>query len=273
MNLRLAFLATCLVGLLSAPLSAQADAPAAQEAQGAAPKVQAARIVARYPHDATAFTQGLLWHDGSLFESTGRERQSGIREIELETGKIIRQQAIPADQFGEGLALWDDALISLTWRDGVVHRWNAQTLESVSSDSDFPFEGWGLTTLPEGLVLSDGSDTLRILDPADFSVKREIAVTLNGRPLPRLNELEAVDGLVFANIWHSPFIVVIDPADGVVRTVIDLRDIVAGVAVDDPEAVLNGIAWNADQRRLFVTGKLWPNVFEIALAETDQVVD
>ncbi|MBX7534860.1 glutaminyl-peptide cyclotransferase [Qipengyuania sp. GH1] len=259
---------------LSMPFAATAQeaSPEVAVAPYAGPTVYQAEVVARYPHDKDAFTQGLLWHDGALFESTGQEGRSVVRKVDLSSGKTIGESAIPADQFGEGLALWEGALISLTWRDGVIHRWDADTLAHVSSRSDYPLDGWGLTSAEEGLIHSDGSDILRVLDPETYEVRRSVSVTLNGRPLRRLNELEMIDGLVFANVWMTPFIVAIDPADGVVRKLIDLRAIVQTISPTDSDAVLNGIAWDAENKRLFVTGKLWPSLFEIRLVETNASV-
>ncbi|QZD89030.1 glutaminyl-peptide cyclotransferase [Qipengyuania aurantiaca] len=269
MNFRSFFLPFAALSL-AVPSAAQAPAePVAVEEAYAGPTVYVADVVASYPHDASAFTQGLLWHDGALYESTGREGQSVVRKVELETGKVLAQSAIPLDQFGEGLALWEDEFVSLTWRDGAIHRWNTETLEPVSSREDYPLEGWGLTTAPEGLVHSDGSDTLRVLDPETYEVRREITVTMMGKPLRRLNELEWVDGLVYANVWKAPYIVAIDPADGVVKKLIWLKPLVDTTPVADGESVLNGIAWDADNGRLFVTGKLWPSLYEIRLVETD----
>ena len=255
-----------------APAAAQDTDSAAHVAEIPAytgPVVFTVRVVAEYPHDDSAFTQGLLWHDGSLFESTGQEGQSVVREVDLETGEAKQERAISADQFGEGIALWEDEFVTLTWRNGAIHRWDADTLEPVASHEGFPLEGWGLTSSEEGLIHSDGSATLRVLDPETYEVRRSVDVTLNGRPLRRLNELEMIDGLIYANVWMSPFIVAIDPEDGVVKKLVDLQDIVGSVPVSGTDAVLNGIAWDADKRRLFVTGKLWPSLFEIRLIETD----
>lgn len=270
MKLRLSLCVFAAVASLPALAQEAASSHSAAVAEAySGPRVYRAEVVATYPHDSSAFTQGLLWHDGSLFESTGREGQSGVREVDLSSGQVLNRSAIPADQFGEGLALWQDELVSLTWHDGVIHRWNADTLEPLESKDDLPFEGWGLTTSSEGLIHSDGSDTLRVLDPETYAVLRSVKVTLNGRPLRRLNELEFIDGLVFANVWQSPFIVAIDPADGAVQKLIDLRELIARVPVSGSDAVLNGIAWDAEDRRLFVTGKLWPSLFEIELTETE----
>lgn len=251
------------------PLAAQDTAAQAEPAEVyTGPVVYRAEVVARYPHDTSAFTQGLLFHDGALFESTGREGESVVRKVHLETGEVLKESPIPEEQFGEGLALWKDELISLTWTDGAIHRWDVETLEPVSTRDDYLLTGWGLTTLGEDLVHSDGSATLRFLDPENYEVRRSLEVTMNGRPLRRLNELEVVDGLIYANIFLAPYIVVIDPADGVVRGLVDLRDIALSVPMSEEGAVLNGIAWDAENRRLFVTGKLWPELFEIRLVET-----
>ena len=272
MNFRSFFLPLVALGS-SLPLSAQqAPAPVAVEEAYTGPTVYAAEVVTAYPHDDSAFTQGLLWHDGALYESTGREGQSVVRKVDLATGEALEESAIPSEQFGEGMAFVDGDFVSLTWRDGVIHRWDAGTLEHKSSRGDYPLEGWGLTTSDEGLIHSDGSATLRILDPETYEIRRSVDVTMKGRPLRRLNELEMIDGLVYANIWGAPFVVAIDPADGVVKRLIDLRNIVANVPVSGSDAVLNGIAWDAENRRMFVTGKLWPALYEIRLVETDAEV-
>lgn len=248
-----------------APLPVLAQQPvqeAAPAAADASPTIYDAQIVARYPHDPEAFTQGLLWHDGHLYESTGLEGQSQVRRVELATGKVLAARDIPADHFGEGLALWEDELVSLTWRDGRIHRWALDSLEPLRS-TPYPYEGWGLTALDRTLVASDGSATLRFLEPATYDLQREITVTLNGRPVPRINELEAVDGLIWANQWYSAVIVGIDPADGAIRKIVDLSPLVQEIAAADPGAVLNGIAYDPEGKRWFVTGKLWPTLFEV----------
>ncbi|GGD48360.1 glutaminyl-peptide cyclotransferase [Erythrobacter arachoides] len=248
--------------------SAQVAAPVAAPVVGqdAAPAVVVADpvIVATYPHDSAAFTQGLLWHDGALYESTGREGQSQIRRLTLTSGLVEASAALPAEQFGEGLALWGDTLVSLTWTDKVVHRWDLATLAPIDTRA-FPFEGWGLTEDGTHLIASDGSSTLRFLDPETLEVAREVVVTLGGREVDQLNELEFIDGQIVANVWHTGFLLFIDPASGVVRQVADLRPLAEANRMADPDAVLNGIAWDADGQRLFVTGKLWPRLYEIRL--------
>ncbi len=251
----------------AAPLLAQQTAPAVAPvsvAQSAPVPFETATIVARYPHDPAAFTQGLLWHDGALYESTGHEGESEIRRVALETGKVELRAKLPPDQFGEGLARWGDELVSLTWTEGVAHRWDAKTLKPTGS-IPYSGEGWGLAAAANGLVWSDGTSILRFVDPATFAERRRITVTLGGRPLGQLNELEMIDGLVWANVWFSGFIVGIDPASGRVVRAVDLRPLVAEVGLADQDAVLNGIAWDPEGKRLFVTGKYWPTLFEIRI--------
>lgn len=238
--------------------------------QPAGPRVYAAQVIATYPHDAQAFTQGLLWHEGALYESTGQEGESQVRRVTLETGVAEQSQPIPVEQFGEGLALWGDELVSLTWTDGEVHRWDLATLEHRATQ-DFPFEGWGLTSDGTSLIASDGSSTLRFLDPETLDVRREVTVTLGGQQVRHINELEYVDGLVLANVWYTGFLLGIDPVSGEVQRVIDLRELVPANRQGRHEAVLNGIAYDAESGRLFVTGKLWPNLYEIALVEMEGV--
>jgi len=240
-----------------------AGAPRGDTAPQPVPLI-AARIVARFPHDTTAFTEGLVWSDGALVESVGREGMSDVRRVRLSDGKVTARVTIPAAQFGEGLARWRDQLVSLTWHDGIAHRWNARTLKPIGT-AHYAGEGWGLASDGTALLLSDGTPTIKRLDPVTFREIGRIQVTVNGRPLSQINELEVVDGAILANVWHQPYLVRIDPASGRVTAVIDLRPLVAEIKASDPEAVANGIAWDGEHRRLFVTGKLWPTVYEIAL--------
>lgn len=249
-------------GSAGAVLAEQAPAPVATPA--ASIPILVPRIVARFPHDRRAFTEGLLWHDGALYESVGREGMSEVRRVRLVDGKVLARATIPPAQFGEGLARWGDRLVSLTWHDGIAHRWDMRTLKPVGT-GHYAGEGWGLTSDAAGLIQSDGTPTLRFLNPVTLKEKRRVTVTVNGRPVRDVNELEMVDGTILANLWHTPFVLRIDPATGRATAVIDLRAIVAEVGATDPEAVANGIAWDAKARRLFVTGKLWPTLYEIAL--------
>jgi glutamine cyclotransferase len=251
-------LLVALGGCAEAPAPANSEAAAKQE-----PPVQAARVVREYPHDARAFTQGLLWVDGKLYESTGLEGQSTIREVELETGRVLRSVALAPDLFGEGLTHWGDELISLTWRNGIGFRWNRGSLRQTGSWS-YPGEGWGLTQDGREIVMSDGTAQLRFLDPATLAERRRITVTSAGRPLGQLNELEYVNGEILANVWQTPMIARIDPATGAVRGWIDLSPLVRANMGAEAD-VLNGIAWDSAGRRLFVTGKNWPRLYEIEL--------
>lgn len=224
------------------------------------------RIVARYPHDATAFTQGLVWHGGHLFESTGHLGRSEVRKVRLSDGKVLQRRRLLPDQFGEGLALAGKELISLTWQNGVAHRWDAATLRP-RGDFRYSGEGWGLASDGTRLFLSDGTPEIRLMDPTTFAEHSRVTATANGRPVRDLNELEVIDGQLFANVWHKNYLVRIAPSSGVIDAVIDLSPLVQEVAAADPEAVLNGIAWDPDKRRLFVTGKWWPTLFEVQLLE------
>ena len=250
---------------LLATVSGSQEAPAPAPAVAPAPlPVFVARIVRRFPHDPAAFTEGLLWRDGALYESIGLEGRSEVRRVRLADGKVVARVRIPASEFGEGLAAWGDQLVSLTWHGGVAHRWDVRTLKPVGGGR-FVGEGWGLASDGTSLVHSDGTPTLRFLDPLSLAVRRQVTVTLGGKPVRDVNELEVVDGQILANVWHTPYLLRIAPADGRVTAIIDLSTVVEEVKASDPEAVANGIAWDAQAKRLFVTGKLWPTLFEVVL--------
>ncbi len=244
--------------VVSAPAPGQTAAPAA------AVPVEPARVLATHPHDSSAFTQGLFFADGALFESTGQHGESVVREVDLVTGKAKREVRLDPRYFGEGSTSWGDTIVSLTWKHGKGFRWDRKTLRKIGEFS-YSGEGWGLTQDGKSLILSDGTPELRFLDPTSFAEQRRITVTYQGRPIRRLNELEYVRGEILANIWHQDLIVRIDPASGVIIGVIDLRDLAAAVPVTDPEAVLNGIAYDDKSGKLYVTGKNWPSLYEIAL--------
>lgn len=227
------------------------------------PATVAARALARYPHDANAFTQGLFVRDGKLFESTGLEGRSTIREVALATGRVVRQTPLPADQFGEGMTDWGPDIYSITWLGGIGHRWRLADFRHLG-DFRYEGEGWGLTQDGRSLILSDGTATLRFLEPRTLKVLREIHVTDNGIPRDQLNELEYVDGEILANVWHDDRIARIDPTNGRIKGWIDLSAVVAATPVTNPEAVLNGIAWDRKARKLYITGKLWPALYQIA---------
>ncbi len=219
-------------------------------------------LVKTYPHDSSAFTEGLFFHDGALYESTGLEGQSDIRKVRLKDGKILQKTALDPQYFGEGIVNWNDRLVSLTWRHRLGFVW---TLADFAPVADFRYEGegWGLTQDGRHIIMSDGSAQIRFLDPDTLAETRRITVTWNGRPVDRLNELEWVKGEIYANIWYDSHIARIDPATGAVIDWLDIAPLVKASGAKGQEAVANGIAYDAAKDRLFVTGKLWPRLFEI----------
>jgi len=257
---------TVLLLALPASVAAQSSGPAASPAPATRPPVYGYEVVRTFPHDPTAFTQGLVIRDGVLLESTGRA-PSSVRRVRLEDGVVLQKHELAPEYFGEGLTEIDGRIVTLTWNNGVGFVWNADDLRPVSRFT-YAGEGWGLTHDGTRLILSDGSPNLRFLDSATFAETGRVPVTLNGRPLRQLNELEWIDGEVWANVWQTNFIVRIDPASGHVVGIIDLNGLLPAGTVKDPnDDVLNGIAWDAANRRLFVTGKNWPSLFEIRLTE------
>lgn len=246
---------------------ASAPPQAAPPVLPAPPVLEAARVIAVYPHDTRAFTQGLFFSDGRLFESTGQHGQSVVREVDLVTGRVQRQVGLPVRYFGEGATAWKNTIVSLTWTHGRGFRWNRDTLRKLGEFS-YPGEGWGLTQDGRHLIMSDGTAALRFLDPETFAETHRVEVTWQGRPVRQLNELEYVRGEVLANIWHSDVIARIDPASGVVKGFLDLSAIIAQSGARGSESVLNGIAYDEKTGKLYVTGKRWPKLFEIALPGT-----
>ena len=230
-------------------------------ASAAVPEYNAV-IVKTYPHDAGAFTEGLLYQDGSLYENTGLAGRSSIRKVELATGTVLRKRAIDPRYFGEGIVIWKDRLIELTWQDHIGFIYDVDSFRPVSQ-FHYAGEGWALTHDDHHLIMSDGSSDLRLLDPERLTEIGRIHVTCDGRPIHNVNELEWVKGEIYANVWLTSLIVRIDPATGAIRGVVDLTELtppaVKGVADD----VLNGIAYDAAGDRLFVTGKLWPVLYQI----------
>lgn len=219
-------------------------------------------LVKTYPHDATAFTEGLFYLDGALYESTGLEGQSDIRKVALRTGKVLQRRIIDRPYFGEGIVNWKDRLVSLTWRHGQGFVWNLADFTPVAGFR-YDGEGWGMTQDGHSLIMSDGSAQLRFLDPDSLAERRRVTVTWNGRQVDRLNELEYVKGEVWANIWYDTKIARIDPATGAVIDWIDVAPLRKAAGATDSEAVANGIAYDAAKDRVFITGKNWPRLFEI----------
>jgi glutaminyl-peptide cyclotransferase len=222
-------------------------------------------VVHTYPHDPGAFTEGLFYLNGALYESTGLEGKSGVRKVQLATGKVLQQRPLDKKYFGEGIIAWKGKLVQLTWQTEIGFTYD---LTSFKPRSEFHYqgEGWALTTDGHRIIMSDGTPQLRFLNPETLAETGRLDVTFNGRPLPMINELEWVKGEIFANVWQTNFIVRIDPKTGKVTGVIDLsaltaQELAKGRTID----VLNGIAYDAEHDRLFVTGKLWSDLYEIKL--------
>ncbi|HEX3701794.1 MAG TPA: glutaminyl-peptide cyclotransferase [Vicinamibacterales bacterium] len=216
-----------------------------------------------YPHDPKAFTQGLQYVDGVLYEGTGLNGHSSIRKVKLETGEVLQQRDVPDQYFGEGIVVWESALIELTWRSHVAFVYDRESFKPRQT-FNYPGEGWGLTHDGKNLIMSDGSAALRLLDPVTFAERRRIDVTAAGVPVKNLNELEFVKGEVFANVWQTPYVARISLESGHVTGWIDLRGLLSNAESRNAD-VLNGIAYDAKDDRLFVTGKLWPKLFEVRL--------
>ncbi len=242
--------------------------PPAAEASAPAAPVNGYRVVNIFPHDPTAFTQGLVYEDGIFYEGTGLRGQSTLRKVEPATGQVLQGIRLPYQYFGEGIALLGDRLYQLTWQENTGFIYDKDTFELLD-DWSYPGEGWGLTTDGQRLIMSDGSNDLRFLDPATLQELGRVAVLDgSGQPVVRLNELEWVEGEVWANVWQTDLIARIDPASGRLLGWIDL----AGLLSEEDRAaqrvdVLNGIAYDAATGRVFVTGKWWPKLFEIELLE------
>jgi glutamine cyclotransferase len=222
------------------------------------------RIVHIYHHDPNAFTQGLVYVDGHLYESTGLNGHSSLRMVDLTTGRVLQQFDLPDRYFAEGLTNWGSTLIQLTWQAHTAFVYDQFSFRLLRT-FHYKGEGWGLTQDGKNLIESDGSAELRFLEPSTFREIRHIVVTDGGGKVTQLNELEYIHGQIYANIWHSDRIARISPATGRVLGWIDLAGLLPKDERSNPEAVLNGIAYDAAHDRLFVTGKLWPKLFEIRI--------
>ena len=223
------------------------------------------QVVRSYPHDPNAFTQGLFFKNGVLYESTGLEGRSSIRKVRLETGEVLQQVALPAGLFGEGIVDWGEQIIGLTWQSQLGFVLKLDDFSLVKR-FNYPGEGWGITRNNRELVMSDGTAELRFLDPQSLRELRRLRVTVQGRPLDKLNELEWVNGEIYANVWQTERIARIDPQTGAVVGWIDLAGLLpAAERVAGHTDVLNGIAYDSVSKRLWVTGKMWPKLYEIKL--------
>lgn len=236
---------------------------AAYSAQSNAPTF-GYRIIHTYPHDPKAFTQGLIYLDGYLYESTGLQGQSSLRKVELQTGKVLQRYDLAPDIFGEGLTNWKNTLIQLTWKKQTGFVYDRTTFHLLRT-FQYSGEGWGLTQDGAHLIMSDGSSSLRFWNPQNFQEVKRIVVTDGGVEVHDLNEMEYVHGQIYANVWQTGLIAIISPQSGHVTGWIDLSGLRPASTQGDSDAVLNGIAFDAARNRLFVTGKLWPKLFEIRL--------
>ena len=220
------------------------------------------RILNTYPHNINAFTQGLIYHEGYLYEGTGKNGLSSLSKINLENGEVLMTKRLNRRYFGEGIEVVDNKIYQLTWQSNMVFVWDKINFEQLGTHYN-PTEGWGLAYDGKQLILSDGTSSLRFLDPESFSIQRQVMVTFNGNPLSSINELEYINGEIWANIWQTNIIVRINPDTGVVTSFVDLTGLSDETQLGSNEAVLNGIAWDAQAGRLFLTGKHWANIFEI----------
>jgi len=245
--------------------AAAAAVPAIATAQATVP-IYGFVVKNSYPHDPKAFTQGLFFRDGHLYETTGRNGSSWLRKVDLASGKVLQQKDMPAEVFGEGSTPVGGDILALTWTSQTGYVYDLKTFKLKRSFS-YVGEGWGLASDAKQVYMSDGSSFIRILEPKTLKEVRRIQVTHAGRPIAQLNELEMVEGELFSNVWGSDLIIRIDPASGKVKGVINLEGLLPAAqrGTLDPDAVLNGIAWDSKGKRLFVTGKLWPRLYEIEL--------
>jgi len=228
--------------------------------------VQGFRIVKEYPHDPEAYCQGLVFDGGLFHESTGQHGASSVRTVEIETGKVLKKTDLAQVYFGEGLAQVGDRLIQLTWQQQIARIYDRDTLKPLDQ-FEYEGEGWGLAYDGEHLIQSDGSEVLVFRDPKTFKEVRRVRVLMHGTPVTELNELEMVEGEVWANVWKRDYLVRIDPQSGEVVGVVDLAGLYDHSSIPSNDAVLNGIAYDPKAKRLFVTGKLWPKLFEIEVVE------
>ena len=254
------------LSLLAAACNEKPQAAPASGATAAPTPLYTYEVVHTYPHNRDAFTQGLVYLDGKLLESTGQYGQSSLRLVQLETGNVLQRVEVSNQYFAEGLALLSNKLYQLTWQN---HKGFAYDLKTFKMEKEFSYtgEGWGLATDGQLLILSDGTDEIRFLDPATFEVKRTIKVADHGQPVTQLNELEYIKGEIYANIWKTDEVVRIDPATGRVVGRIDFSGLLAPEDYRSNTDVLNGIAYDAAGDRLFITGKDWPKLFEVRLKE------
>jgi glutamine cyclotransferase len=249
-----------LLAVLAHPLFAQS----ARGTRAARPPEYTFEIVQSFPHDPNAFTQGLAFRDGFLYEGTGLNGRSSLRKVRLDSGEVVQQTDLSPEFFGEGIALLNNEVVELTWQSHTGFVYDLSDFHLLRKFS-YPGEGWGLTSNGRDFFMSDGTADIRVLDGDSLKEKRRFTVHDGDAPIDQLNELEFVDGEIFANVWQTDRIVRISPQDGRVVGWIDLQGLLSPIYRLSPDAVLNGIAYDSIRKRLFVTGKLWPKIFEIKL--------
>jgi glutaminyl-peptide cyclotransferase len=252
--------------LLASYLLLSSFAISAQEELAEGAKIYSYRIVNTYPHNINSFTQGLIYHEGFLFEGTGKNGLSTLSKINLDDAEVVMSEGLSRRYFGEGIEVVGDKIYQLTWTSHMVFVWDKNNFEQLGNHYNAT-QGWGLAYNGEHLILSDGTAALQFIDPETFVPQKSVTVTLNGNPLSNINELEYINGEVWANVWQTDFIVRINPDDGVINSYIDLTGLRNETELGSNEAVLNGIAWDAENERLFVTGKHWANLFEIEIVD------
>jgi len=250
--------------ILNTALSLSLAAAAQLPISGSMP-VYGYKIINTYPHDRGAFTEGLIYDQGFLYEGTGEYGRSSIRKVDLDTGIVLQQHNLSARYFGEGLTCWNDWIIQLTWRSGIGFTYSKSSFAPIGNFT-YRTEGWGITHNGSRLFMSDGTDILHVLDPESMKEVGTIRVRSSGMPLIYLNELEYINGLIYANVWMTNYIAMISPISGEVKGLIDLSGLLSPEDLHGTD-VLNGIAYDARGDRLFVTGKLWPRLFQIELVE------
>lgn len=253
------------VCVLSVSVATWAQSTGTAKAKASFAPVLKHTVVKQYPHDRTAFTQGLFYMDGQLWEGTGLNGQSGIRRVDLNTGRVLQVQPIAREYFGEGLAAFGNQLFQLTWKNGLMFAYDKTTFK-LQKAYKYPGEGWGLTTDGKQLIMSNGTSALNFMDPAqDMKRVATVRVTDGGKEIPALNELEWIKGEIWANVWLTNRIARIDPKTGRVKSWLELNGILSPMDSQGVD-VLNGIAYDAKTDRIFVTGKLWPKLFEIKVS-------
>jgi glutamine cyclotransferase len=250
--------------LMSSALATRCAGQSQAHTPPAAPPEYTFKVVHAFPHDPNAFTQGLVFHDGFLYEGTGLNGRSSLRKVRLETGEVLQRTDLPGEFFGEGIAILNNQVFQLTWQSQAGFVYDLGDFHPLRRFS-YLGEGWGLTAIGSDLYMSDGTAEIRVLDGRTLKEKRRLKVHDGSTAITRLNELEFVEGEIFANVWETDRVARISPQSGKVLGWIDLNGLLSAVYQKPADAVLNGIAYDAVAKRLFVTGKLWPNVFEIRL--------